>query len=343
MSRDDGEQITETIPIDGMDNARILLGRQDRHLKLLRDAFNIRVVMRGRVLMLEGESAAVRGAGQVVRDLCELVDREGRVSSRDVEFAIAEARQPDRLPRETRIDVFAPGRTIWPRTPGQAGYVRAIAENDLVFCIGPAGSGKTYIAVAMAVAALKRNDVRKIILTRPAVEAGEKLGFLPGDMEAKVNPYLRPLYDALHDMMVPDQVRKYMENDLLEVAPLAYMRGRTLDRAFIILDEGQNCTRGQMKMFLTRLGASSCSVVTGDISQSDLPSDEVSGMIEAMTLLREVKNIGFVRLTKKDIIRHRLVQDIVHAYDSYARSTASSGRETLQRVQPEHGMVPETQ
>ncbi|GAF76318.1 unnamed protein product, partial [marine sediment metagenome] len=189
----------------------------------------------------------------------------------------------------------------------------------LVFCVGPAGTGKTYLAVAMAVAALKREAVRKIILTRPAVEAGESLGFLPGDMQAKVNPYLRPLYDALNDMMPQDQVRRYLENDLLEVAPLAYMRGRTLDHAFIILDEGQNCTSKQMKMFLTRLGASSKSVVTGDVSQTDLPPNEVSGMKEATGLLKDVKGIGFVRLTRRDIIRHRLVQDIVDAYDRQKR------------------------
>ena len=343
MSSEDGERITETIRIDRVDSARILLGRQDRHLKLLRDAFGIRVVMRGGVLMLEGQGGAVRQAARVMRDLHDMLERDGRLSPGDVERAISEAQDSSRAFGDIRIDVFAPGRNVRPRTPGQAGYIRAIAQNDLVFCVGPAGTGKTYIAVAMAVAAIKRDDVRKIILTRPAVEAGEKLGFLPGDMQAKVNPYLRPLYDALHDMMAVELVHKYMENDLLEVAPLAYMRGRTLDHAFIILDEGQNCTDKQMKMFLTRLGGSSKSVVTGDISQIDLPHDDVSGMVEAMALLRGIRNIGMIRLTQKDIVRHRLVQDIVEAYDLHESSTAPTGRDAPQRARSAHGLVPETQ
>lgn len=191
--------------------------------------------------------------------------------------------------------------------------------------MGPAGSGKTYLAVAMAVAALKRDAVRKIVLTRPAVEAGERLGFLPGGLEEKVDPYLRPLYDALHDMMSFDQLRRYMENDVVEVVPLAFMRGRTLDRAFIILDEGQNCTRKQMQMFLTRLGAASKSVVTGDVSQTDLPGHEVSGMVEATALLRGTRGIGFATLTQRDIIRHRLVQDIVDAYEARDRGARATG------------------
>jgi phosphate starvation-inducible PhoH-like protein len=303
----------------------MLLGRQDRHLRLLRDTFNIRVFMRGHVLTLEGEAAAVQAASKVVTDLLEQLHQKPHLSAAEVEDAISGAIQAGQSSSDIRIEVFTRGRAIRPRTPGQAAYLKAIAENDLVFCVGPAGSGKTYLAVAMAVAALKRDAVRKIILTRPAIEAGERLGFLPGDMQAKVDPYLRPLYDALHDMMPLAQLHHYVESDVLEVAPLAYMRGRNLDRAFIILDEGQNCTRKQMQMFLTRLGASSKSIVTGDISQTDLPPEAPSGMVEAMTLLRDVQGIGFIALTQRDIVRHRLVQDIVDAYEARDNALPPAG------------------
>jgi phosphate starvation-inducible PhoH-like protein len=310
----DGERASQTFHIDEIEKARVLLGRQDRHLRLLRDTFNIRVFMRGHVLTLEGDAAAVQSASKVVTDLLEQLHQKPHLSAAEVEEAISGAIQAEQSSSDIHIEVFTRGRAIRPRTPGQAAYLKAMAENDLVFCVGPAGSGKTYLAVAMAVAALKRDAVRKIILTRPAVEAGERLGFLPGDMQAKVDPYLRPLYDALHDMMPLAQLQHYVESDVLEVAPLAYMRGRNLDRAFIILDEGQNCTRKQMQMFLTRLGASSKSIVTGDISQTDLPPEVPSGMVEAMALLRDVQGIGFTALTQRDIVRHRLVQDIVDAY-----------------------------
>ena len=313
-SAEDG-QVTKTIQIERVEHARALLGQRDQHLRSLRDAFGIRVVMRGGVLTLAGEEPAVERAAEVVRDLLGLLEGNPGLSAADIARAIADADRAGALSGETTIAVFPPKRRIRPRTAGQEMYIRAIRQNDLMFCIGPAGTGKTYLAVAMAVSALKDDKVRKIILARPAVEAGEKLGFLPGDMQAKVNPYLRPLYDALQDMMAVNQMHRYLESDLLEVAPLAYMRGRTLDHAFIILDEGQNCTRMQMKMLLTRLGRASKCVVTGDISQIDLPASDVSGMIDAMHLLRQVPGIGFVRLTQADIVRHRLVQDIVDAYD----------------------------
>jgi phosphate starvation-inducible PhoH-like protein len=321
----DGERASQTFHIDQIEKARMVLGRQDRHLRLLRDTFNIRVFMRGHVLTLEGEAAAVQSASKVVTDLLEQLHQKPHLSAAEVEEAISGAIEAGRSSSEIQIEVFTRGRAIRPRTPGQAAYLKAIAENDLVFCVGPAGSGKTYLAVAMAVAALKRDAVRKIILTRPAVEAGERLGFLPGDMQAKVDPYLRPLYDALHDMMPLAQLHHYVESDVLEVAPLAYMRGRNLDRAFIILDEGQNCTRKQMQMFLTRLGASSKSIVTGDISQTDLPPEAPSGMIEAMALLRDVRGIGFTALTQRDIVRHRLVQDIVDAYEARDNALSPAG------------------
>jgi len=321
----DGERASQTFHIDQIEKARMVLGRQDRHLRLLRDTFNSRVFMRGHVLTLEGEAAAVQSASKVVTDLLEQLHQKPHLSAAEVEEAISGAIEAGRSSSEIQIEVFTRGRAIRPRTPGQAAYLKAIAENDLVFCVGPAGSGKTYLAVAMAVAALKRDAVRKIILTRPAVEAGERLGFLPGDMQAKVDPYLRPLYDALHDMMPLAQLHHYVESDVLEVAPLAYMRGRNLDRAFIILDEGQNCTRKQMQMFLTRLGASSKSIVTGDISQTDLPPEAPSGMIEAMALLRDVRGIGFTALTQRDIVRHRLVQDIVDAYEARDNALSPAG------------------
>jgi phosphate starvation-inducible PhoH-like protein len=227
---------------------------------------------------------------------------------------------------ETSIEVLARGMKVVPRTPGQRRYIRAVQKKHLVFCIGPAGTGKTYLAVAMAIHALKTRQVRRIILARPAVEAGERLGFLPGDLEAKVNPYLRPLYDALSDMMEFGQLRKYMDNDMIEVGPLAYMRGRTLNHAFIILDEAQNCTAGQMKMCLTRLGENSRAIVTGDVTQTDLPSGETSGLVAVQSILEGIRGIEFVYLKSTDIVRHRLVQDIVNAYESHEQRRRTGGR-----------------
>ncbi len=339
----EGERTTKTIRIDRPEQARAFLGQRDRNLRLLRDALGVRMAMRSDVITLEGERAQVRRAARLIHGLLRSVRDERELSTAEVERALSDLQSHEEGFDDTRIDVFAPGRAIRPRTQGQAAYVRAIAEHDLVFSVGPAGTGKTYLAVAMAVAALKRDAVRKIVLARPAVEAGEKLGFLPGDIQAKVNPYLRPLYDALHDMMAIGQLWKYMERDLIEVVPLAYMRGRTLDHAFIILDEGQNCTHKQMKMFLTRLGASSKSVVTGDVSQVDLPGDEVSGMIGAMRILDGVAGIGFVRLSRRDIIRHRLVQDIVDAYEVHEKARGFGGSDARRPSQEQDGLAFETQ
>lgn len=323
MSEDEDVRSSETLQIHGAERVRRFAGRRDMHLRLLRDAFDVRLALRGNTLHVEGSPDAVEQTRRAIRELLSILDDAGDLSAADVEHAVADS-QARPGSGDTGIEVFPPRRWVRPRTPGQSAYIRAMAGNDLVFCTGPAGTGKTYLAVAAAVAALKKQRVRRIILARPAVEAGEKLGFLPGDMQAKVNPYLRPLYDALQDMMGIEQSRRYLDKDLVEVAPLAYMRGRTLDHAFIILDEGQNCTRKQMKMLLTRLGASSCCTVTGDISQIDLPASEVSGMIEAMHILARVKGIGFVRLSQKDIVRHRLVQDIVDAYEADESVTAIS-------------------
>ncbi|HVW01966.1 MAG TPA: PhoH family protein [Planctomycetaceae bacterium] len=258
--------------------------------------------------------------------LRQFVERHGRLSETDVEQALdgSPSERAELRHDGLSIDLLEKARKVTPRTAGQAAYVQAIRENDLVFCTGPAGCGKTYLAVACAVHALRQETVKKIVLVRPAVEAGEKLGFLPGDMLAKVNPFLRPLLDALHDMLDHEPVSRYMENDVIEIVPLAFMRGRTLNNTFIILDEGQNTTITQMKMFLTRMGAGSRIVVTGDTTQTDLPPHVPSGLIDATERLSKIEGVASVRLTGRDIVRHRLVREIVKAYESHdAESRAS--------------------
>ncbi len=309
---------SENIVLQDADEARKLLGQRDKNLRFIRDTFDVRIVMRAGVLRLEGEKEQVNKAARLLENLLEIVRHEGALLPSDVENAVATiTREPLAGISEEEVDVMMPGRPIRAHSPGQAEYLKAITHNDLVLAIGPAGTGKTYLAVAKAVSALKHRRVRKIVLTRPAVEAGEKLGFLPGDMQAKVNPYLRPLYDALQDMLPLDKLRKFTEADIVEVVPLAYMRGRTLDNSFIILDEAQNCTHGQMKMFLTRLGVASKCVVTGDISQVDLPSSEASGLVAAIEILRGVRGLTVTSLSQADIVRHKLVQDIVDAYERH--------------------------
>lgn len=252
---------------------------------------------------------------EVLYRLLEIVRSTGKLDMAEVEQIIVEAKCATAGEDNQAIDTFKKGSFVKSKTDGQLKYIDAIRNNDLVFCIGPAGTGKTYLAVAMALSALKCGRVKKIVLARPAVEAGEKLGYLPGDIKAKVNPYLRPLYDAIADMIDVGYVKKYLESDLIEILPLAYMRGRTLNNAFIILDEAQNCTVKQMKTFLTRLGHRSKVVVTGDITQVDLSSGEVSGLIDVQDRLVNIDNIAFIYLTKCDIVRHKLVQDIVDAYE----------------------------
>ena len=313
-----------------------MLGHHDKHLRLLRDAFAVKIVMRGGALTVSGGKESVDAATRLLEEFRRHCRAQGSLQMATVENAIWSARAATD-PAYPRLSVLVPGLTIAPRTDGQAEYVTAMQQNDGVFCVGPAGTGKTFLAVAMAVEAFKEERVRKIVLARPAVEAGEKLGFLPGDLQAKVNPYLRPLYDALEVMMGYRQMQKYIESDLVEVVPLAFMRGRNLDKSFIILDEAQNCTSRQMKMFLTRLGVGSRSVITGDTSQTDLPRSEVSGLVEAMGMLRGIGGLAMVKLTQKDIVRHRLVQDIVDAYDAHeskASVTALDGA-------PENGMASE--
>ncbi len=305
----------DTVILENDAEASILYGSHDRHLRLVRDAFQVRMVARHGLLKLEGEKERVDTGKGVLDKLLGIVRATGRLEMDDVEQAITEAKSETTEASIHAIDVFQKGTFIKPKTDGQMKYLEAIRKNDLVFCIGPAGTGKTYLAVAMALSYLKSGRIRRIVLARPAVEAGEKLGYLPGDIKAKVNPYLRPLYDAIADMMDVAHVKKYLESDLIEILPLAYMRGRTLNDAFIILDEAQNCTVKQMKTFLTRLGMKSKVIVTGDITQVDLAAGELSGLIDAQDRLTNIANISFVYLTKSDIVRHRLVQDIVDAYE----------------------------
>lgn len=307
---------TATLSIPHTDAARGLLGPQDSHLKLIRDALGVRLVLRGDQLLIDGEDLAVGQTLEIIGRLQELHARNGALLEEEVARAVqAIQAQPAVI---EKIDVFERAKSIAPRTPGQGEYVEAIRQHDLVFCRGPAGCGKTFLAVAMAVNALRKERVRKIVLVRPAVEAGERLGFLPGDMLAKINPFLRPLLDALSDILSFDQVKRYLEADVVEILPLAFMRGRTLNDTFIILDEGQNTTVTQMKMFLTRMGEGSKIVVTGDVTQTDLPQHVTSGLSDAADRLAGIEGVAVVDLTGRDIVRHRLVRDIVKAYDEPA-------------------------
>jgi phosphate starvation-inducible PhoH-like protein len=296
-----------------------LAGSEDSVLRSLRDRLPVDLHLRGNVLTLDGDSADLQEAATVVDELVELIEQGHDVAPGTIE-AVAVALDAEQSPVAILEDVVWRHRNtkVAPKTVNQKRYVDSIRDNTITFGIGPAGTGKTFLAVAMAAAALTERQVQRIILTRPAVEAGERLGFLPGDIQAKVDPYLRPLFDALYDMMDPERVNGYFERDVIEVAPLAFMRGRTLNDSFVILDEAQNTSPEQMKMFLTRLGFNSRMVVTGDVTQVDLPSDQRSGLIAVRDILDDVREIDFVEFGGEDVVRHKLVQRIVAAYDLHS-------------------------
>jgi phosphate starvation-inducible PhoH-like protein len=304
-----------TLTLESRDEALLLFGSRDQFLRLIRDALGVRIIARGDAIHIEGLEPQVDQADRVFQQLRQMLKTQGNLTGENVRSVLAVVQQNDDRQGPQNLTVSASNRNVRPRTDGQARYVQAMRDNDLIFSIGPAGTGKTYLAVGMAVNQLRQNIVKRIVLVRPAVEAGERLGFLPGDIVAKINPYLRPLLDALNDIMEPEQVKRYMENDIIEIAPLAYMRGRTLNNAVIILDEGQNTTVPQMKMFLTRMGHGSKIIVTGDVTQVDLPRQTRSGLNDAVHRLSAVDRIAVVYLSEHDIVRHPLVQKIVAAYE----------------------------
>ena len=310
-----------SIPIEDPTRRAALYGTADRNLRLLRTAFDVRVSARDNTIRISGDSDAVQKAAAVVEELQRALRTAPDVSDQMIQDSIervARNGSPQVIDAES-LDVLIPGTSIAPRSDGQRRYIQAMLDHDLTFCLGPAGTGKTYLAVAVSVQLLKRHQIKRIVLARPAVEAGEKLGFLPGDLQAKVNPYLRPLFDAMNDMMPFEQVRRFMQNDIVEVVPLAFMRGRTLNHAAIILDEAQNATASQMLMFLTRLGEGSKMVVTGDDSQSDLGDAASSGFLDAVRRLGGIEGVAEIRLTREDIVRHPLVQRVVEAYGRNGR------------------------
>jgi phosphate starvation-inducible protein PhoH and related proteins len=331
------------IGLQDITEAQQLFGQQDSFLRLIEDRFPARILLRSDFLEIVGDKADIDAVAGIVSTLLNIIRDGRRIQLPDVQAAMREAREVSRGRRpaaapthDARAEPMSSARTgdgslsvlavhskegpIRPKSPAQGAYIEAMRTHDLVFGVGPAGTGKTYLAMAMAASALKTGVVERIMLTRPAVEAGEQLGFLPGDIQAKVDPYLRPLYDALYDMFAHRTIEQYIERGVIEIAPLAFMRGRTLNRAFIVLDEAQNVTIPQMKMFLTRLGFDSRAVITGDATQSDLPNRRLSGLVDALRVLREVEGIASVQFTSADVVRHELVQRIVEAYAAHGSS-----------------------
>ncbi len=311
----------QVIQFDAMEQAVSLFGSFDENVKLIEREYGVSIISRGSDLKVVGDVESVAKAVRVLNSLLVLIGKGEVLSDQNIRYVISLVNEGNEDKLNTMssdtICITSKGRPVKPKTLGQKKYCEAIQDNTITFGIGPAGTGKTYLAVAMAVTAFRAKEVNRIILTRPAVEAGEKLGFLPGDLQSKVDPYLRPLYDALFDMLGAENFQRYQERGAIEVAPLAYMRGRTLDDSFIILDEAQNTTPEQMKMFLTRLGFRSKMVVTGDITQIDLPDGKKSGLKKVIHILRDVDDISICKFNQKDVVRHRLVQDIVNAYQKY--------------------------
>ncbi len=312
----------QIIHFDNFENVLGLFGSLDENIKILESEYDVTVVIRGDLVKITGDDDAVKNAAKAVDGLLALLSKGEELNEQNVHYVIdmTKGGQSEDLKKlmSDCICITASGKPIKAKTLGQKKYIDSIRDNTVVFGIGPAGTGKTYLAVAMAVKAFKAKEVNRIILTRPAVEAGESLGFLPGDLQQKVDPYLRPLYDALFEMFGPDGFQRQMERGVIEVAPLAYMRGRTLDESFIILDEAQNTTSEQMKMFLTRLGNGSKAVITGDITQIDLPGGKKSGLVEVTKILKNIEGITTVKFDERDVVRHHLVQEIVKAYEQYA-------------------------
>ena len=310
------------LELDSIDDALAILGSGDANIRRLERQFGVCVICRGTEIKVTGEETAVDQAARAVDAMLQLCRSGNPLDEQALDYCISLATSGDEARVKELTGDFllltAKGKPVRPKTLGQKSYIDAIKSNTITFGVGPAGTGKTYLAVAMAVRAFKAHEISRIILTRPAVEAGEKLGFLPGDLQNKVDPYLRPLYDGLFEMLGPETYQKLQEKGVIEVAPLAYMRGRTLDDSFIILDEAQNTTPEQMKMFLTRMGMGSKMVITGDVTQIDLPTGKRSGLIEALEVLKGVNDIGIVTLSHRDVVRHELVQAIVRAYEKHA-------------------------
>lgn len=310
------------IKIETQNEVQTLFGLHDDNLKTIEKEFKVQIVVRGEYLKIKGPGSNIKRAFGFIENILHSI-RSGQKELGVDFYSLVESskkKKPRQAIIETKMARPFSAKTVGPKTKGQREYTEAIKKYDIVFAIGPAGTGKTYLAMASAVEALKKQEVRRIILTRPAIEAGESLGFLPGDIYEKISPYLRPLYDALYDMMEADTIEKYLETGIIEVAPLAYMRGRTLNDAFIIMDEAQNATAEQMKMFLTRLGFDSKAVITGDITQSDLPGGKPVGVFQAQEILKNIEEIKFVYLSGSDVVRHALVQKIIEAYDKNART-----------------------
>jgi phosphate starvation-inducible PhoH-like protein len=296
------------------------LGMNDANLRLLEDRFNAAITVRGDNIIIKGVLEEVETIEKVVKEMVYVLNTNGTLRLSDVETILALTGEGKEIINDKEYDsivLYTKNDVIKARTSGQQRYLDTASKNDITFAIGPAGTGKTYLAVALAVSALKRGIINKIVLARPAVEAGESLGFLPGDLKEKIDPYLRPLYDSLDDMIPSDKLKGYVEKRVIEIVPLAYMRGRTLNNAFVILDEAQNATDTQMKMFLTRLGANSKSIITGDITQIDLPTKTMSGLVQARDILQGIDGVGFVYFDKSDVVRHRLVKDIINAYEKH--------------------------
>jgi len=317
--------VNKIFKIQTQEEARALCGLHDEFIKTIENEFRVKITLRGEHLKLSGTSSNIKKAAGLIEYLLDAIrSGQSQLGRADLYYLIKNTKKGNRAAASANQNLeltrLSSGKQIGPKTKGQREYAEAIKKYDIVFGIGPAGTGKTYLAMACAVEAMKKQQVRRIILTRPAIEAGESLGFLPGDMYEKISPYLRPLYDALYDMMEAERIEKYIETGIIEIAPLAFMRGRTLNDAFIILDEAQNCTAEQMKMFLTRLGFDSKAVITGDITQSDLPDGKPIGLLQAQELLKGIEGIKFIYFSGQDVVRHALVQKIIEAYDKSNRS-----------------------